>query len=94
MDVSVTKLGLTLKLRMSPLDERLFVLPLNCSRFLHSSPDSTITPTTRKKLSEQPSISDTSLELFPDMCDLEETFVKGNIWGKKKKKQEGNQYLN
>jgi len=34
MDVSVIKLGLTLKLRMSQLDERPFVLPLNCSTFL------------------------------------------------------------
>lgn len=71
MDVSVIKLGLTLKLRRSRHDERPFVLLLNYSRIIGS-----VHPTKGKKISDQPSICNTSLEFFPAMYYLGGTILK------------------
>lgn len=85
MDVSLIKLGLTLKLRMTQLDESPFTLPLNCSTFLSNF---FLSPT-RTRLSEQYSISNISLEFFPDMYNLQETTAKSHVT---QKKQEVNLY--
>lgn len=69
MDVLAIKLGLTLRLRMRQLIKDHFYYLLHRStflgRFFHP---------TKKKLSEQRSISNTYFKFFPDIHDLE-----GNI---------------
>ena len=88
VDMSVIKLCLTLKLRMSHLDERPFVLALSCSTFLGSFSF----PLQGRSFHNTQS-SNTSLQFYPDTHNLEGTIVNSYVTKTNTKQQKVNQYL-